>query len=139
MPAYTHAGGIVIKAHDGEMRFLIVSAKQNPQHWVFPKGRIAPEESAQEAAQREVLEEAGVEADVLEPIGTSAYGAGDETVSVRFFLMRSVVEGASPEGRQKRWCSYAEALRVLSFDNARDLLSRAQAAGKRWLGPGRVP
>lgn len=139
MPAYTHAGGIVIKAHDGEMRFLIVSAMQNPQHWVFPKGGIAPGESAEKAAQREVLEEAGVEGDILEPIGSSAYRAGGETVSVQFFLMRYVAERASAEGRRKRWCTYTEGLSVLSFEDAHDLLRRAHVAGKRWFGSGQVP
>lgn len=134
MQAHTHAGGVVIKAHDGEIRFLIVSARQDPRHWVFPKGRIAPGESAEVAARREVLEEAGVEAHILEPIGTSAYHVGDETINAQFFLMRCVVEGASAEGRRKRWCTYTEGLSVLSFGEARDLLRRAYGAGKRWLG-----
>ena len=121
MLAYTHAG------------------KQAPEHWVFPKGRIAPGESAEKAAQREVREEAGVEADILMPIGATEYHIGDEAVRVQFFLMRYVVERMSPEGRRKRWCTYEEGLGLLSFEDARDLLRRAHTAGKRWLRPGQVP
>ena len=135
MPAHTHAGGIVFKAHDGQLRFLIVSTRQHPHHWVFPKGRITPGESADVAARREVVEEAGVEGDILEPIGTSTYHAGGETVNVQFFLMRCVVEGKSAEGRRKRWCTYAQGLRLLSFEDARDLLQGAYAAARRRLGP----
>jgi ADP-ribose pyrophosphatase YjhB (NUDIX family) len=139
MPAYTHAGGIVIKRQDGKIRFLIVSAKQEPKHWVFPKGHIIPWESAEETAKREVHEEAGVEGDVLEPIGASEYHVGNEIVHVQFFLMRYVGEGASAEGRRKRWCSYSEALGFLSFEDARDLLRRVYAAEARRLRTDYVP
>jgi 8-oxo-dGTP pyrophosphatase MutT (NUDIX family) len=40
------AGAIVFKRDVGELRVLIVTAKQNPSYWIFPKGHIEPGETA---------------------------------------------------------------------------------------------
>lgn len=69
------AGGIVYKkGHDG----LSILVAQHSQHhgWVFPKGLIGDHvkgESKEETALREVEEETGVEARIIEPLSPVTY------------------------------------------------------------------
>src|SRR5450759_5071039 len=55
----SHAGGVVYRHRDGQTEVLLVGARPQPDDWVFPKGHIEPDETAAEAARREVREEAG--------------------------------------------------------------------------------
>jgi 8-oxo-dGTP pyrophosphatase MutT (NUDIX family) len=48
---------------------LLVSAQRGPHAWVIPGGGLERGEATDEAVLREVEEEAGVRADVLELIG----------------------------------------------------------------------
>ncbi len=57
-------------ATGAELRVLLVTATRQPNLWVFPKGHIEAGETPEEAAVREVDEEAGVVATVVAPIGT---------------------------------------------------------------------
>lgn len=50
------AGGVVV---DGTRRVALVKSK-NSQSWLFPKGRVELGESDEDAARREILEEAGL-------------------------------------------------------------------------------
>ena len=123
------AGGLVVRDKDDLLAVLLVRAKKDPTVWVFPKGHIEPGESAAEAAVREVQEESGVVAELVGPIGPpQEFQSGTELVSVQYFLMRARSESASSEGRQKQWFSVDEAMRALSFENARQLVRDAQSA-----------
>jgi 8-oxo-dGTP pyrophosphatase MutT (NUDIX family) len=57
----THAGGIVFQETEEERLYLLVRPRLSGNEWVFPKGHIEPGESPEQAALREVREEAGVE------------------------------------------------------------------------------
>ncbi|MBI4136936.1 NUDIX domain-containing protein, partial [Candidatus Roizmanbacteria bacterium] len=66
------AGGIVFKEEDGKIFWLI---SQHSQHkgWVFPKGLIGDsiaEESKENTAVREVKEETGIDAEILQELPT---------------------------------------------------------------------
>jgi ADP-ribose pyrophosphatase YjhB (NUDIX family) len=123
------AGGLVVRDEDDRLAVLLVRAKKDPTVWVFPKGHIEPGESAADAAVREVQEESGVVAELVGPIGgPQEFQSGKEQVSVQYFLMRARSESASSEGREKHWFSVDEAMRALSFENARQLVRDAQSA-----------
>jgi 8-oxo-dGTP pyrophosphatase MutT (NUDIX family) len=123
----THAGGVVIRLEAGVFRYLVITSRSNPDRWLFPKGHIDPGETPERAAEREVLEEAGVEAKILDVVGMVEWKKDDREVGVKFFLMHYVREKGRGEDRQQRWCVYEEALELLSFDNARAILRRAHA------------
>jgi 8-oxo-dGTP pyrophosphatase MutT (NUDIX family) len=125
MALVRQAGGIVLRTDDGSPHFLLVRAKQNPEHWIFPKGHIEAHESPEEAAAREVEEEAGVQASVLQHIGVVEFPSGGDTIRVdHYLLLFSGQAGAGEKDRQPRWCDYKEAMRLLTFDSSRDLLKK---------------
>ena len=63
------AGGIVFNDKD---QLLLTQHSQN-KSWGFPKGLIDPGQTSKEAALREVKEEGGVEAEIIERVGYSKY------------------------------------------------------------------
>ena len=122
------AGGIVIRQDGDRLSVLLVRSKKNPALWVFPKGHIEPGETADAAALRETREEAGVEGDLIGPIGEPLeFQSGTEAVSVQYFLVRPRAESASPEDRERQWFDLDGALAALSFESARTLLRMASA------------
>ena len=65
------AGGVVIKKENGEILVLVA---QHSQHhgWVFPKGLIGDQikgEKKEETAVREVKEETGYDAEIIQELG----------------------------------------------------------------------
>ncbi len=110
---------------------LVVTGRRNPNHWVLPKGHIESGESPAEAAVREVREEAGVSAELLEPVEDVRIHVGDADQVIRYFLMRATSDALPGEGRQAVWLPLAEAERRLSFEEARSTLRRALIAAAR--------
>jgi 8-oxo-dGTP pyrophosphatase MutT (NUDIX family) len=121
------AGAIAADLTGGSWRFLLVTARASPTQWIFPKGHLEPGESFEQAALRELREEAGVSGESLGHIGTLQYTSNRERVQVEYYVIRSVGETDPAEDREVRWCSYDEALDLLTFDDARQLLKRALA------------
>jgi 8-oxo-dGTP pyrophosphatase MutT (NUDIX family) len=125
---FTHAGGVVFRSDDHGLRYLVTTAKKNPNHWIFPKGHIEHSEGPVKAAQREVLEETGIIARVHQLVGSISFGIDKEAVKAKFYLMEYLRETESVEGRTMRWCTYEEGRDLLSFENTRDLLKLAAIA-----------
>ena len=123
--APTHAGGVVARREDGVIKFLLVTARRQPGQWVFPKGHIEAGESPEQAAVREVHEEAGVEARVGQPIGATEYRTARGVIRAQFYLMAFVSEGAPGEDRRRAWLTDAEARRALLYEDSRLLIARA--------------
>jgi 8-oxo-dGTP pyrophosphatase MutT (NUDIX family) len=122
------AGGIAVRRKGDGWWVLLVRAKKDPRVWIFPKGHIEPGESAIEAARRETFEEAGVDGDVLGPVGEPLeFQSGREPVRVTYFLIRATAEAESPEGRRKAWYHLDEAAGQLIFEGARQLLGDVRA------------
>ena len=129
----THAGGVVARVEGKRTRYLLVSAKRQPDLWVLPKGHLERGESASEAAAREVLEEAGVVASVISSIGVIEFDTVRGHVRSEFFLMRYEGEGQAGEERRLAWMTLDQAVAALTFDDMRQLVRQADrlANGKR--------
>jgi 8-oxo-dGTP pyrophosphatase MutT (NUDIX family) len=129
MHRVAQAGGIVVRQDGDRLSVLLVKAKKDPTVWIFPKGHIEPGETAEAAALRETQEEAGVDGELVGPVGAPLeYQSGREPVSVQYFLIRAVTESPSSEGREKQWFSFDEALKALAFEDSRRLVRAAKAA-----------
>ena len=125
IPSPTHAGGVVVRRQGGDLRFLLVTARRQPSLWVFPKGHIEDGETVEQAAVREVQEEAGVEATVVAPIGATEFRSARGQVRAQFYLMDFVSEGTPGENRRRIWATADEARRALIYEDARLLIVRA--------------
>ena len=123
--APTHAGGVVLRGSGSELRVLLVTAKRQPNQWVFPKGHIEKGETAEDAAIREVEEEAGVIATVAEPIGSLEFRNARGMVRAQFFRMTFVSEGKPREERRRAWFTTEEARQALGYEDARMLVVKA--------------
>jgi len=112
---------------DGGLSVLLVSSKKEPGHWIFPKGHVERGETADEAALRETEEEAGVEGELLGPVGALEFDWGRKRYRVEYFLIRATSETARTDGRQKVWLPFDDALARLSYDDTRRLLRDAHS------------
>ena len=122
------AGGIAyrIDARKGGVSVLLVSSKKEPGNWIFPKGHVERGESTQEAALRETEEEAGVDGDLLGPVGALEFDWRSKRYRVEYFLIRARSETDKTDGRKKIWLPYDEALARLTYEDTRRLLRDAR-------------
>jgi 8-oxo-dGTP diphosphatase len=123
---FTHAGGIVLRRVDDVVLYLIITAKKRHDHWVLPKGHVRLGETSEQAATREVREETGIEAKVVAFVGHIRFADQHQAVNAGFFLMEYVGQTDEAENRIKRWCTYDEAIELLTFDDSRDILRKAR-------------
>jgi 8-oxo-dGTP pyrophosphatase MutT (NUDIX family) len=126
LPIIRQSGAIVVRLDGKEPRVLLVSAKRNPQNWIFPKGHVEKNETAEVAALRETKEEAGVLGTLIAPAGILEYGFLGAKARVEYFLVEFKREAGPPEdGRSRIWCGLEDALNRLSYKNTRKLLRKA--------------
>ena len=130
------AGAIAFKiVEDDSPQILLVRAKKTPGDWIFPKGHIEIGETPEEAAGRELAEEAGVRGEPVGLVGSLEFRSGDEEVRVTYYLFVFVSEVLRKEKRERRWCRYEEALNLLSHKNAADFLRKALPLMEAYLPP----
>jgi ADP-ribose pyrophosphatase YjhB (NUDIX family) len=121
------AGGVVFRRRDGEREYLLVEAQEDPHRWVLPKGHVEAGEHPREAAVREVLEETGVWARVVDDLGEASWNDAGSLVATRFFLMEAVSRGLRKDKeRQHAWLKLPDAIARASFAETRDLLEQAE-------------
>jgi 8-oxo-dGTP pyrophosphatase MutT (NUDIX family) len=123
MQRVTEAGAIAVRCDHETPQILVVTAKKDPSQWIFPKGHIKPDENAEAAAIRELREEGGVEGELLEFVGVLEFTSGDEEVFAIYYLIAYSNEIETDEFRERRWCGLDEALELLTFDDAKQLLA----------------
>jgi 8-oxo-dGTP pyrophosphatase MutT (NUDIX family) len=127
------AGGVVFNA-DQEVVVIVPTRRSADGSRVLalPKGHPDGEESAAEAALREVREETGVVAELVEPLGQVKYWyqRGGKRIAkvVEFFLLSYVsgdVADHDHEVEAARWIPAEEAAGTLTYDGERQMVRRA--------------
>ena len=106
------------------LEVLLIHASGNYNRhkpWSIPKGEPDPGEDDLEAtARRETLEETGVTAGTLRPLGTIKYSKSGKTIHA--------FAGPAPSGAEPCCASWEiDQARFVSFDEARRLLHPEQA------------
>ncbi len=125
MPPIRQAGAITVRDTANGPKVLLVRAKRDPRQWIFPKGHQEKGETLAETAIRELKEEGGVVGEAMKPVGVSTFRSGDENVEVTYFLVRDTGRRKTAE-REVAWRSFAAAKKLVSFEDARRLLDKAQ-------------
>ena len=118
-PRPTHAGCIVFRDDGEEKRYLVVTSSSG-KHWVLPKGHIEKGETPEEAALRELEEEAGIVGEILRPLTKqSRYKKFGKEAIIQYYLAKMVGTVQPKENREIRWEREKAVLELLSFEEAR--------------------
>jgi 8-oxo-dGTP diphosphatase len=137
LPPGIHAAGAVLwrPAGSGDPEVALVH-RPHHQDWSLPKGKVDPGESRARTAVREIGEETGFAAVLGRHLATVRYPVGTERKVVDYWEARAGEGTFTPNGEtdELRWCSPAEAARLLTYDSDRDVLD-AFARGPRPLRP----
>jgi bis(5'-nucleosidyl)-tetraphosphatase len=124
--------GAVVYVKNSEVKYLLLQYEAG--HWDFVKGNVEEGESEQETTLRELREETGI-ADAQFISGFKEkisyfYKRQGATVykEVVFFLMeaKNADVKLSFEHIAFDWLTYDEAMKKLTFKNAKDVLQRAR-------------
>ena len=129
------AGGVAYRDVDGNIEIAIILT--HPEHrWQLPKGMIDAGETEEQAALREVREEAGIGTELIGPIDRTEYWfmADRDGVRSRFhkyvhwFLLKYLSGDVSQhdhEVAEARWATVDKALELLVFKNEREVVQKA--------------
>ncbi|MHB0968163.1 MAG: NUDIX hydrolase [Thermoanaerobaculia bacterium] len=131
------AGGAVVALREGVPHVALI-ATRGKTRWGLPKGAVIRGETNEQAATREVLEETGLEGEVLTLLDTIEYQfrAGDAHIRKRvdFYLMRHTGGDLRPQLEEVddvAWFPLEEAIRRSSFDSEKRILEMARGEWER--------
>lgn len=133
-------GGVVFF----EDKILILYKNLNNRYkgWVLPKGTIEAGETFEETALREVKEETGVTAKLIKFIDSSYYSffvkEGIVNKEVKWYLMSADTPYSKPQREEyfieSGYFSYEETLKLLKFDNEKNIVKKAYSEYRNMLG-----
>jgi mutator protein MutT len=129
------AGGAALRKIDDKLHVALISTG-TPPRWQLPKGLVDKGESPEQAAVREVREEAGVDAKIDKLIEKVEYWyqskRGNERIRyhkfVYFYLMwyeNGDVSDHDNEVNEARWVAVNDAISLLAFRSERTIVERA--------------
>lgn len=149
MPKEKSAGAIILFKENGVNLYLLLhykatsSSKKKGGHWEFAKGHIEDKETEEETVLREVKEETGLDNIILIPgfkkyikyFFKKSYGLEGEARKRAPFVFKLVVfclaetktkeVKISDEHDDFIWLPFEEAMKKLTFKNAREILKAA--------------
>ncbi len=127
----TSCGGIVI--FRGKILLLYKNCRNRYEGWVLPKGTVEQDEDYKETALREVLEETGARATIIQYVGKSQYrfAVTKDTVekNVHWYLMMGESYYSKPQKEEyfvdSGYYKFHEAYHLLRFPNEKQILEKA--------------
>jgi 8-oxo-dGTP pyrophosphatase MutT (NUDIX family) len=125
------AGGVVVR-QTGERPEIIICESRGRHVWGLPKGTPEEGEALSETAVREVIEETGLEVELVHELGTIDYwfaqGGARVHKYVHFWLMRAPggdIANHDTEFDAVEWVLLERALEMLTYDSDREVVRRA--------------
>jgi 8-oxo-dGTP pyrophosphatase MutT (NUDIX family) len=104
--------------------------------WSFPKGKCEPDETLEECAVREVLEETGFHCRMGPTVGRTEYIDRKERPKVVVYWLMQRESGIFTPGDEVdevRWVEVGEAEELLTYDRDRELLPALDAVARAAL------
>ncbi|MEJ0021825.1 MAG: NUDIX domain-containing protein [Candidatus Doudnabacteria bacterium] len=130
------AGGVVYKKQKGQIFVLMImptGRKYGPPegYWAFPKGKIDEGEDKRHAALREVKEETGVQAKIMEDLSYVKFFRNyDQTLKfVHYFLMEYALGKLADHDREVakvKWFKLSEIESHLKWPADKEVFERAK-------------
>jgi len=119
------AGGVVWRRAGPRVEVLVVH-RPRYDDWSLPKGKLEPGESFEQAARREVAEEAGVAVELGDELPSARYlDRKGRPKLVRYWAMRAVGDTSwrpTAEVDARRWVALDEAEDLLTYPHDRLLV-----------------
>ncbi|HPE11942.1 MAG: NUDIX hydrolase [Actinobacteria bacterium] len=131
----TSAGGLVVRRDDKAVQVALIARydRRNRLVWSLPKGHVEEGETVEQAALREVLEETGLVASIVAPLGVIDFwfAVEDRRIhkTVHHFLMRydsGVISDEDPEVVEVQWVDFEEVPARLAYRDERRLVAKAR-------------
>lgn len=128
------SGGVVFRRLNQEIE-VAVAAREDGKIWCLPKGTVEKDETIEQAALREVQEEAGLEGEIvgkIDKIDYWFYWKPENTKYhkfVHFFLMKyksGDVSNHDFELDEVKWMPIDEAIKILSYKSERKVMTQAK-------------
>ena len=133
------AGGVLVRMVRGEPMVAAIRPQGKPPGvWALPKGNLDPGETPAETAVREVREETGLEARLVEKLGDVRYtytrrGGVRVFKVVSFYLLAAgrgrigeIEERMRVEVAEARWLPLDEAPTLLAYGGEREMAAKAR-------------
>ena len=130
------AGGVAFRKQDGQVEVALISVGGD-NRWQLPKGLVDKGESTEDAAIREVREEAGIDTEIVTRIDKVEYWyfwkENGQRIRyhkfVYFYLLRykaGDVRDHDHEVNEARWLDIDDAIEMLAFDNEKKIMEKAK-------------
>jgi 8-oxo-dGTP pyrophosphatase MutT (NUDIX family) len=124
------AAGGILKLQDGtEIKIALVHRRRYGGEIGLPKGKVNDDDNGDlvAAALREVKEETGCDAEIIEFAGRIHYSVGRRPKTVTYFLMNvSDISQTTPQDTEEvasvEWMTPEKAVKALTHDEDRDLV-----------------
>ncbi|MBQ8515256.1 MAG: NUDIX domain-containing protein [Ruminococcus sp.] len=125
-------GAIVYRKFHGNTEILLIK-HINSGHWSFPKGHVEGNETEIETALREIKEETSLDV-LIDPTfreTVSYFPKRDTQKTVVYFIAKAKNYDFAPQAEEIseiRWVDIGYAANILSYENDKNIVSKAKAA-----------
>jgi 8-oxo-dGTP pyrophosphatase MutT (NUDIX family) len=130
------AGGVVYRQKKDKFEVVLIAVGEN-RRWQLPKGLVNKVEAPEQTALREVREETGINATLLDSIDKIEYwyyGLSESKrlrfhKTVHFYLLKFLsgsTEDHDQEVEEARWVEIDEAVSLLAFKSEKEIVEKAK-------------